>query len=141
MLKSTKGQIKAWKRDNIHAIFKAIDSDNAEIYGFSFKGSTKETVKQWLDANFADEVFKIEEKKGVVRVSHIEVEDTWFGTEHVRKQKNGVSVRVNVDPSPLYKAKLAERAQAAEAQRQEEEAARAQERMINDKMRELAMEE
>ena len=103
--------------------------------------NTKEEVEKWLSTNLPDENFKISVIKNVVKAEHYTIEETWFGTEHVREQKNGIKVRTNVAPSAEYKDRMEERA-AIEAERAAEEAKiMAREKLINDKMRELAIAE
>lgn len=148
MFQATKEQIKIWKNSKIYADFNPIDNDNANIFGFRFKDKTKEEAQTWLANILPEENFKVQVKNRRVIAEHYIIDTSrvsgagyTYGTEHVITKKNGISIRLLVEPSEEYKAVLAARAAAAQEEQEAQATAASKEKLISDKMRELAIAE
>ena len=73
-------------------------------------------------------------------MSDWQIEETKYGTEKVRTQKNGVQVRILKQPSQWYSDKLAARAEIESARRAEEDEKAAIRKKIADEEKKIAIE-
>ena len=78
-------------------------------------------------------------KKEAEQIGAWKYEEDAQGKWKVMEQKNGVKVRLLREPSEEYKKKIAERKERAKIAQAERDEKQKREKMINDKIRELAI--
>lgn len=76
-----------------------------------------------------------------MKYKNIYFEEDEKGKHKVLEQANGIKIKLLREPSEAYKAKMAERAEADRIKMESEDKKRADEKLINDKMKELAIAE
>ena len=117
------------------------EGDKLKVYSVMFVEKSKEYVEQWLAENAKEELFDIRPLKNGWKAIHYFYETDKQGKHKVIEQSNGVKIRLLIEPSEDYKAKAAEEQEAEALRLEAAMEAEEKERLIKNKMRELAIKE